>query len=232
MTKCTNAGAPKAAAVITGRISRAIVKKAVAHGADLIEARVDTFADLEAGALRASFAELRKITRLPVILTIRSRAEGGAATLGNPQRGALYSALIPLADLVDIELSSSTILKDVVKLAKREGKKVIISYHNFKTTPGDKKLRQIVGAGRAAGADIVKLACHVNSTAELRRLAGLLCSCESRLIVIGMGALGRPSRILFPMIGSAMSFGSITAKTAPGQVPVRELKKEFKRYGF
>jgi 3-dehydroquinate dehydratase-1 len=224
-------GAPAVAAVITGGVAAAAVRKAVSLGAGLLEVRVDTFTRTEPGSLLASFEKLKKITDLPILLTIRSSREGGQAGLNDRQRAALYGELIPFADLVDIELSSSGIRKNVVDSAKRAGKRVIVSHHDFESTPGDKKLRKIIESARASGGDMVKIASLVKSAADLRRLAGLLCS-EDGLIVIGMGPLGKPSRVFFPFLGSLITYCSVTKSTAPGQMSLKEMRTELKRYGI
>lgn len=207
------------------------IKKAASLGADLLEVRVDTFASLDGGQLLASFEKLKKTSRLPILLTIRSIREGGQGELADRERARLFESLIPFVDLVDIELGSGRILKTVVDSAKKNRKRVIVSHHDFKGTPGDKKLKEITQSARGAGADIVKIASMVNSPGDLRRLSGLLCS-ESSMIVIGMGPLGRASRVFFPMLGSLITYGSTTKSTAPGQMTLRELRAELSRYGF
>lgn len=227
----TGFGQARTAAVITGGSSDSAAEKAVSGGAGLIEARVDTFRSLDPQAVSYFLKKLKKTAGLPIILTIRSRAEGGAASMTEKERLALFTALIPWADYVDIEISSSGIFKDVVKSAKGKRKKVIASYHNFRSTPGHVKLNNIIDSGRSAGADIIKLATHVGSPGDLRRLARLLFEHED-MIVIGMGALGAASRFFFPMIGSLVTYGSVSGTTAPGQPTLGAIKKEFARYGF
>lgn len=222
---------PKVAAVITGGIKSPEIKKAASLGADLLEIRVDTFAGLDDGRLLASFEKLKKFSGLPILLTIRSMREGGQAELPDNLRAGLFESLIPFADLVDIELSSGRILKTVVDSAKKNKKRVIVSHHDFKATPGEKKLRKITELARQAGADIVKIASMVNSPGDLSRLCAFLCS-ESSMAVIGMGSLGRASRVFFPMIGSLITYGSTTKSTAPGQMTLKELRGELSRYGF
>lgn len=223
--------APLIAAVITGGVNTGAIRKAASLGAGLLEIRVDTFTSIEPVRLLASFEKLKKITELPILLTIRSTKEGGQLPLPDRQRAGLYQALIPFADLVDIELSSSGIRKNVVDFAKRSKKRVIVSHHDFESTPVDKKLSKIIKLSREAGGDIVKIASMVKSQSDLKRLAGLLCS-DNGLIVIGMGALGKPSRVFFPMLGSLITYGSVTKSTAPGQMSLKEMQTELRRYGF
>lgn len=221
---------PTVAAVITGGIFAPEIRKAASLGAGLLELRVDTFASFD-GRLLASFEKLKKLTGLPILLTIRSVREGGRAELSDRDRAQLFLRLMPFADLVDIELSSGRILETVVNSAKRAKKRVIVSHHDFESTPGEKKLRKITELARKAGADTVKIASMVNSQSDLRRLAALLCSQDS-MIVIGMGPLGKPSRVFFPLLGSLITYGSITKSTAPGQMSLKEMRVELSSYGF
>lgn len=224
---------PRIAAVIVGAVRPAEVRRAASDGADLFELRVDTFKDRDPNALIGSVRALKKATRLPVLLTVRSAREGGAAKLGDAERLKIFNALIPYCDLVDIELSSGGIIEDVVNLAKRNRKKVIASFHDFDSTPGEKRLKDIIRKGCYAGADIVKLATFVKDPNHLKRLSGLLAAPEKNradLVIIGMGRLGAATRIFFPLLGSVITYGSITQRTAPGQLSVKEIKKEFSRF--
>ncbi|MBI5971344.1 MAG: type I 3-dehydroquinate dehydratase [Deltaproteobacteria bacterium] len=216
---------PLTAGVIAGSIKPQDVKKAIASGADILEIRVDTYRrrnpDDIARAMRGAGR--------PTILTIRSKKEGGRFHIPDDKRLELFNALAPFAKYVDIELSSSAILKNVVDLSRRLGKKLIISYHNFKKTPGGKELTGIVKKGISLRADIVKIACAAKDAGDFRRLASLLIAYDC-LSVIGMGRGGKASRVLFPALGSKIAYGSITTAAAPGQMSVREIKKEFKRF--
>lgn len=222
--------APRAAGVIVEGREAAAAKKAAAAGADILELRADTFKDADAGKIERTLREIKAIGK-PVLLTIRSAKEGGKYPITDRKREALFKTLMPLADAVDIELSSSGILENVVNSAKSHKKKVIISYHNFKSTPGDRKLLELASDARAAGADIVKIAAYARGTEDLRRLAGFLIDFKD-LIVIAMGGHGSASRVFFPMLGSLLTYGSITGQTAPGQMPLSEIKRELRRYGF
>lgn len=222
--------APRAAGVIVEGREAAAAKKAAAAGADIFELRVDTFRDADVKKIEDTIRKLKALDK-PVLLTIRSAKEGGKYAIPDRKREALFTALMPLADAVDIELASSGILGSVVNSAKSYKKKVIISYHNFKSTPGDKKLLELAANARASGGDIVKIAAYARGPEDLRRLAGFLTDFND-LIVIAMGGYGVASRVFFPMLGSLLTYGSITGQTAPGQMPLSEIKREFRRYGF
>lgn len=221
---------PRTVGVVVDEIKSSIIKRSLEIGADCLELRVDTFRDRRVEPLASAVKKLDK-AGLPLIVTVRSRKEGGKFPVPDRERISVFNALMPFADMVDIELSSSKSLKNVIKSAKRQDKKVIISYHNFKTTPGLRKLQDIIKKGRDAGGDAVKIAAFAKGKNDLLRLARILIDSRD-LIVIAMGSYGKPSRVFFPMLGSLLTYGSITGETAPGQLPLRTIKKQLEFYGF
>jgi 3-dehydroquinate dehydratase type I len=48
---------------------------------------------------------------------------------------------------------------------------------------------------------------------------------KPRLILIGMGTIGFPSRVLGYSFGSILTYGHLGKKAAPGQVPAGQLVK-------
>lgn len=226
---------PGIAGVITGGIKKGvIIKRAVSNGADFLELRVDTFRDLNSVSLIEYIKKLKsfkELSDIPIILTVRSSKEGGAANLSDEARLLVFDALMPFIDIVDIELSSGRILKNVINSARRQGKKTIISYHNFGSTPPAKALEGIIEKSKSSGADIVKIATTAKDRGDLKRLAKILLNFNN-LIVIAMGGAGAPSRVFFPMLGSLLTYGSITGHTAPGQPTIAQLKKQFRFYGL
>ena len=48
---------------------------------------------------------------------------------------------------------------------------------------------------------------------------------ELPLILISMGDLGKTTRVSGELIHSVMTFGSLTDSSAPGQIPVEELRQ-------
>jgi 3-dehydroquinate dehydratase-1 len=223
--------APRVAGVIVDSIDKGTLKKAVSSGADLLELRLDTLPKRNQASILEAVKEFRKDGGVPIILTIRSKVEGGRYAVKDKERLRLFNALIPFVDGVDIELGSRRILEPVIGSAKRYKKSVIVSYHNFKTTPRLATLRKTIDRARRSGADIVKIAALAKKQADIKRLAGLLIV-DNDLIVIAMGGYGTASRVFFPILGSLITYGSITGSTAPGQLPVMAIKRQLKIFGF
>ncbi len=232
---CLKAGhAPNITAVITGSVDGKAIRNAVTAGATGFELRVDTLLKLDKADIAKAAKRLRTYKALkdrPLILTIRSRKEGGEFGFSDTERAELFSLLTPYTDIVDIELSSRAILAPVVKTAKTSGSQVIISYHNFKSTPTEARLNSIITEARANGADIVKIAAKAKKPKDLKVLSKLLIE-NKDLIVIAMGRYGAGSRVFFPMLGSLTTYGSITKSSAPGQMPVALLKEQLRLYGL
>jgi len=189
-------------------------------GADLLEVRIDLLPSLK--DLEVVLEELN--SRLPVIVTNRCRREGGNWKGGEDERVELLLQCLPFASGVDVELTSPS--RDrVVAEAKKLGRTVIISYHDFEKTPHD--LKGILRREIKAGADIAKLAVTPLSLGDVLDLleVTLSLSREGRVCTIAMGELGRHSRVMLPVFGSCLTYGSVVdTGTAPGQLSVGELK--------
>ncbi len=219
---------PMVAGVVVDSINPGSVKKAKASGADILELRIDTFADRNPLKLKNKILETRKLG-LPLLLTIRSEKEGGKPGLQDSERLALFTELIPITDMVDVELSSKKILRQVRAIAKKHKKTLIISFHDFKSTPGEKRLLATTEKARAAGADIVKIAAFAKTREHIKRLTRLVTD-EKSVIVIAMGECGKASRVFFPLLGSLVTYAAITKSSAPGQMTLKELKKSLNQF--
>lgn len=186
------------------------------NGLDIVELRIDSFSSFDKPHV---LKEISKFKNFPIIATIRSSKEGGGWNLSETDRLSLFEELIPKVDVVDIELSSEKIVKDVVKTAHKSGKLVLISYHNFDRTPDVKELNKIISKAKKLGADIVKIATLALKREDIQKLAAITLENKSKnLVTIAMGAEGVISRILFPALGSLITYASLGQPTAPGQL--------------
>ena len=83
-----------------------------------------------------------------------------------------------------------------------------------------------VRRGKAAGADIVKIAARVSDSKQLGRLLTLFAGRISvPLSLMGMGPLGKVSRLLFACAGSVLNYGYLGEPQVPGQWEAVILKK-------
>jgi 3-dehydroquinate dehydratase-1 len=161
---------------------------------------------------------------LPAILTVRRFDEGGALPLSDDDRLALYLELLPAAAAVDIEGRSLRVLEQLVTAARKAKKTVIVSYHDFEITPSLPRLRAWEKKAREGGADVVKIAAKTEMPSDAARLLTLLDEKRGPLAVMGMGTLGRASRLLFARAGSVLNYGWLSEPQVPGQWSALELR--------
>lgn len=221
---------PRIAAVILDGEDKKAIAAAKRDGADLLELRIDCFKRQDAAYIRKIIKDV-KTAKLPVIATIRSKSEGGKTKISDKERLRIFENIIPFVDAVDIELNSGKILNNVIMNAHKFKKRVIVSYHNFKRMPERKKLEMIVKNCKRAGGDIVKIAAFAKDKNDIINMASLTAA-HRDIIIIAMGRPGAISRLLFPMLGSLLTYCSVTKSSAPGQMPLKTtaaLLKEFSK---
>ena len=209
-------GTPRVAIALADETPRGEVDAALASGADIVELRIDLFSSCERAFV---LDEAARYADVPTLATIRTTAEGGRWEGSEEERLALFRALLDHVDAVDVELSSAETAKAVVSAAHANGQLVIGSFHNFERTPSSEALAGIAAKGAELGVDIVKVAAHCENNSDLRRLAQFTLRHAGRgVIVIGMGPAGAVSRVLFPALGSRLTYTFLGEPTAPGQL--------------
>lgn len=211
---------PAIAVSFADRLDEKLTRDARDSGVDIAEIRVDRYSSTDPQYV---VSHISGLAGLPLLATIRSGLEGGEWTGSEAQRNQLFREIIPFVESIDIELSAETILADVTTFAKANDTVVIVSYHNFELTPPAGELDSIVARAKAAGADYVKISTMVHSEADVRTLAALTIRLHDEgIIVIAMGARGTISRILFPALGSRLTYTFIGNPSAPGQLDFDE----------
>ncbi len=209
-------GIPRVAVGVKDNVSNSFIHEARELGVDIMELRIDQYASFERVYV---LNEIKKFGHFPTLATLRSRKEGGGWNQSEQARLDLFKAVIPHVDAIDIELSSSGILPQVIKAAHSKGKQVVVSYHNFDGTPAAGKLKQVFSEAKKRGADIVKIAALILKREDMQRLAVFtIANAEKNLISIGMGSYGANTRILFPGLGSLITYAYLGEPTAPGQL--------------
>lgn len=195
------------------------VRRATKEGMGVAELRVDLFSSYEIAHV---LNEARKFKKISTIATIRSKKEGGQWKGSEAQRLELFKVLLPFVNTIDIELSSQKIIQPVIAEARRLKKKVIVSYHHFQKTPSRPALETIFKKAKAAGADIVKIAVMARSKKDVKSLAEFtVAHAKAGVITLSMGKEGEISRILFPLLGSRLTFAHMGRSSAPGQMDLK-----------
>ena len=114
---------------------------------------------------------------------------------------------------------------EMVALAKQHKVQVIISHHNYESTPSAERLQEIVTECFADGADIAKIAVAAQSEKDTARVLAL--HDDDRLVVmLAMGEKGKISRVAGPLLGAPFTFVAATPETAtaPGQLTASQMR--------
>ncbi|HWQ72370.1 MAG TPA: type I 3-dehydroquinate dehydratase [Desulfitobacteriaceae bacterium] len=201
---------------------------------DLIEWRADFFQDImNVREVLQTAAKIRETAgNIPILFTIRSVKEGGQSIgLSEEQVVKLYAAACKsrCIDLIDFELGNSPEhLGYLRKTAAGTAVKLILSYHNFETTPAPEIIRLKFIEAERAGADIAKIAVMPRKLEDVLALLRLTLETQNYLeipvISIAMGGYGSLTRMFGWVFGSAVTFAVGEKSSAPGQVPIEDLK--------
>ena len=199
--------------------------------AEIVELRLDP---LPAADFAAALALVRGITDKPLIVTIRTKAEGGELAMTPAEYAAHCRALLAQGgvDALDIEWKACGSFREELRdAAHAAGTAALFSEHYFDVTPATEKMTDTLTGMADAGADIAKLAVMPHTAADAARLLeATACAASLRpgtpLITMSMGPLGAVSRFCGGAFGSCATFGvtSGTRASAPGQPPAELLK--------
>jgi len=200
--------------VVATRADWELVTQGVFLGLDSCELRMDLLA-------AEQFGESEWLTPFPCskILTIRDPAEGGRPGLSANERVSLFERLLPHVDYIDIELRNFSLYSGVLAAARASGKQLIISVHDFEKTPTEEHMRRWADETEAQYPEaIFKIAAQLTSWEDLVRMGNFLVRRpRPQVAAMGMGPLGRISRLLFAQLGSVLVYVSFHKSVAPGQ---------------
>ena len=213
------------ALVITDQETNAQIKNL---GVGLLELRADLFKKLDPDYIIAQIKH-RKSLKTPLLLTLRNQKNEGAVRIFSDElKWQIITAALPLVDKIDIELSSP-LLKQVVSLARKLGKKVIVSSHHLQGMPQD--LESILKKSLSTRADIVKIAAKANSFDDVMTMLAFTHRHHKHgLITMSLGPVGAISRLILPAAGSQYTYTFLNKPTASGQVDVVTLRSHLKVY--
>jgi 3-dehydroquinate dehydratase / shikimate dehydrogenase len=186
-----------------------------------VELRLDWLSDdAEIKRFLSKLALKRRAATL--IATCRRRAAGGR------YRGTIAGQLVHLAEALragctwyDLEIeTSSACPSELLEVLLGEGRQ-LASAHFFRGVPGD--LRRTVRGLSRMRPDAIKIAAHCASLGDSLRILHLARRARN-VVVVPMGDVALPARILALRHGSALAYAPIENATAPGQVSLDEMK--------
>lgn len=202
---------------------------------DVVEWRCDFFEDILNEKEVCLLADEIKIIlkEKPLIFTIRSKKEGGEININHEDYIKILKNICKYSnvDMIDVELNmGEKNIKDLIKFAHENNKKVIISKHDFEKTPPKEEILQMLLNMQNLKADIPKLAVMPNSYLDVIKLLEVTSIMKEKhnntpIITISMGQKGMISRMSGEVFGSCLTFASGIKASAPGQIEVNDLKK-------
>lgn len=232
------AGRPKICIPIFGESMDEILQNAhlaADSEAELIEWRIDYFADfLQPQAVgQAAAAISAELKGKPLLCTFRSKKEGGEAAQTEEGYFHMYEAILTAggADLIDVELyAGEQVVESLIGLAHENGRKVLVSSHDFAKTPDTQELKKRFYKMEEIGADIAKIAVMPQSRQDVLRLMTATWELRGQgfsipTVAISMGKLGMVSRIAGELYGSDITFASLVKASAPGQWQLDKMRE-------
>jgi 3-dehydroquinate dehydratase-1 len=212
--------------------------KTCASVAETTPARLD--ASLRKALTKSDYAELRldflrpehvpealeraKKSMRQCVCTLRPKSEGGKFSGTEKERISILKLVAEYSPyLVDIEYSTLTKDKELLRYVRRTKTPILVSWHDFKKTPSASSLLQKLKQMRQLSR-YVKMVTTANSIKDTASVLSLYRKQDAGLIAFAMGDFGRISRILCMSLGSPYTYVSLGKPVAPGQFSVDEVK--------
>jgi len=202
---------------------------------DVVEWRVDFFEHVEdLGKVKEALNAIRAILHnTPLIFTFRSAKEGGEKEVSEAYYFELNKAMAESGqiDIVDIELfNDDEEIKKLVSAAHSRNVYVIISNHDFDKTPVKEEIVSRLRKAQELGGDLPKIAVMPRNASDVLTLLDATNTMNDQyadrpIITMSMAGMGVISRLAGEIFGSALTFGAAKKASAPGQVPVTELRR-------
>lgn len=198
----------------------------------VVELRVDKldFATHVDKVTQLGQAMRRELKGKPLLLTLRTKEEGGSLSPDDASYIALYQQWLEagFADLIDIEMRiGAQAVDQLVAQAHQHHVAVILSYHDFQATPDNADMLRRLSWQAAHGADILKIAVMPKTPQDVSRLTDVTWQMRQRsdkpLLTMAMGGLGAVTRVSGEVFGSNLTFGTLGEASAPGQLDVQAL---------
>lgn len=205
---------------------------------DIIEWRADFYDGISDTDKVLEVARTIKKTAgdTPVIFTVRSYREGGQPiALSEKELAGLNAAVCTdtAVEYVDFELSNEPgRIKALRDIAHANGKKIIASFHEYGFTPARDVLLQKFIDAENYEADVAKVAVMPREMEDVLTLLSVTLEAQKRisipLIAISLGSYGVVTRLIGGVFGSSASFAVGHEASAPGQIPIDDLRTVFK----
>jgi 3-dehydroquinate dehydratase/shikimate dehydrogenase len=190
-----------------------------------VELRLDWLrSDRERAKLLASLRH-RRPKNITLLATCR-RILGGGKLEGGAEAELywLTQAREAGCQWCDLEIETLRELPEQSARAYPLPEEILLSFHDFEKTPP--LPRRLVHARRGQ-ADAFKIAVKARTLRDSLRVLRLARTSKD-VVVVPMGEVGLPARLLALREGSALAYAPVAAATAPGQVNLHDFKKLYR----
>lgn len=234
---CIGQGMPKICVPVTGATRDEILNQAreiAEAGPDLVEWRGDYYEDiLTEGKAESVLETLSDILGdIPILFTFRTADEGGMREISTEDYENLILTVAEqkAASLIDVEVYLDGLVpEELIEKIHQRGGLVLASNHHFDETPFLVEMIEILTDMEDMKADILKLAVMpgtpedvLNLLQATRRVSAIT---PRPVVTMSMGKLGVVSRISGGTFGSAITFASVGTTSAPGQIPLDDMRQ-------
>jgi 3-dehydroquinate dehydratase-1 len=168
------------------------------------------------------------LDELPLLISKAETSICTYRTSEEPKKSLEYilSAIEYGTDAVDFSLSKpKEDIEEVALYCRNNNAKLMLSYHNFESTPDTEYLEGLINEADAYSPDMIKIACMAKSDEDNDNLLELM-KVNERIIPVPMGEIGIKGRLKAYFYGSPVVYAYPDGEkpTAPGQLAFSEYK--------
>lgn len=156
---------------------------------------------------------------IPIVVTLRSAAEGGGFTGSEEAWGKFIDPWLDLAAYIDIERNYASYATRIHERRIR-----IIASAHLDYMPQRRELDFLERELRAYG-DIPKIVVTPEDEHDVLELISFTCAAPKPVCTGVMGEKNRYARAILPFFGSVFTYCHAGTPTAPGQLHIREMKQ-------
>ncbi|HEI6552863.1 type I 3-dehydroquinate dehydratase [Staphylococcus aureus] len=207
---------------------------------DVLELRIDQIENVTVDQVAEMITKLKVMQdSFKLLVTYRTKLQGGYGQFINDLYLNLISDLANIngIDMIDIEWQADIDIekhKRIIKHLQQYNKEVVISHHNFESTPPLDELQFIFFKMQKFNPEYVKLAVMPHNKNDVLNLLQAMSTfsdtMDCKVVGISMSKLGLISRTAQGVFGGALTYGCIGEPQAPGQIDVTDLKAQVTLY--
>ncbi|MCH4171467.1 MAG: type I 3-dehydroquinate dehydratase [Lactobacillus sp.] len=197
--------------------------------ADLAEWRLDYLpGDTGEASLKQTGTDLQTALHKQhkgLLVTLRTKAQGGNFTGDGEAYLTQLQFLLQqgLGDALDLEWTTDPEWRrQILKASDLLGVPVVLSHHDFKATPSLAALQDQLTQMATLKPALLKIAVMPQSTADVLTILQVAqwaaTTLEAPLAIMGMGTLGKLTRVSGNLFPSALTFATLDQASAPGQI--------------